>query len=138
MEDSRKESDESTPAGRATGRIDIQYTKGNGTVQKASLIEFRLRTEYDPRSRDWTSDGDVRSNTLPPHEYQMKLTYVESARTLTVTLQGYVFTVPGTHMQAMKYGASINVSFLKDAHGSTDAKEDEYLIKGGSRLSLPL
>jgi hypothetical protein len=148
MEDSQKEfessesADESNraPGSKATGRIDLQYTKAGGAVQRWSLIEFDLPTKYDARSRTWRSEGDARSNTRPQQGYKMKVTYDESDRILTITLQNYVFTVPSTHVQAGNYNdrSTLNISFLRDAEGSTDAVGDQYLIKGGSRLNLSL
>ena len=145
MEDPQKEleSPESTdesnrvPGIKAAGRIDLQYTKAGGAPQKWSLIQFDLDTKYDARNRTWRSKGNARSRT---HGYEMEVTYDVSDRILTVTLQNYVFTVPGTHMQAANYNdrSTLNISFLKDIEGSTDAVGDQYLIKGGSRLNLSL
>jgi len=122
---------------KAVGRIDLQYTKAGGGTERWSLIQFHLDTKYDSGNRIWRSEGNARSRT---HGYEMELTYDVSARILTVKLQNYVFTVPGTHMQAGNYKdrSTLNISFLKDVEGSTDAVGDQYLIKGGSRLNISL
>lgn len=129
--------DDSQEGIKAVGRIDLQYTKAGGATERWSLIQFQLDTKYDARNRIWRSEGNARSRT---NGYRMELTYDVSARILTVKLQNYVFTVPSTHAQVGNYNdrSTLNISFLKDVEGSTDAVGDQYLIKGGSRLNLSL
>lgn len=148
MEDSDKElkwtesTDEGNraPAGVATGRIDLRYTKPDGTTQRWSLVRFALRTQYDPRNRIWMSEGDAVSDTRPPQGYHMKLAYDVFNRVLTISLQNYVFTVPSTHMHAVSFnnGTTLEIGFLKDAEAYTDIVGDQYLIKSNSRLKVSL
>lgn len=123
------------PDGNASGRIDLRYTKADGTIQKWSLIKFALRTSYDERKRIWSSVGHGDSRT---HRYAMNITYDVSDRLLTVSLQNRVFTIPGTHMQATNFNdrSTLNISILRDAEGTADAFGDQYLMKGGSHLNI--
>jgi hypothetical protein len=129
------------PAGNATGRIDLQYTKPGGTPQRWSLIQFmNFRSQYDARNRIWMAEGNAVSDTRPLQGFHIKLAYDVSKRVLTISLGGYVFNVPGTHMRAGLFNneTTLEIGFLGDAEGHTDIAGEQYLIKRNSRLTLSL
>lgn len=129
------------PAGNATGRIDLQYTKPGGNPQRWSLIQFvNFSSQYDAHNRIWMAEGNAVGDTRPPQGFHIKLVYDVSKRMLTISLSGYVFNVPGTHMQAGLFnnGTTLEIGFLRDAEGHTDIAGEQYLIKRNSRLTLSL
>jgi hypothetical protein len=127
-----------SPADKAVGNMYCEYINNTGAKQRWRLSSFDLRTIYDERRRLWYSNGYAFSD-YPQRYYPMTITYDVSKRSLTFSLDGWVFTMDDSQGRVSNYNdrSTLDIVFYKDVEGYHPLGS-HYTIKNNARLSISL